>query len=76
MTELRVGVMDYAAFKDRTVAVARGVNGFAKTGPTLWFADPVAVGHALVAGMMEEAAGRKWGRMVVVVRPAGPAPSA
>ena len=67
MTELRVGVMAYAAFKNRTVAVARGVDGFAEAGPTLWFADPVAVGHALVAGMMEESAGREWGRLVVVV---------
>ena len=42
MRELRVGVMAYAAFKDRAVAVARGADGFAADGPKIWFADNVA----------------------------------
>ena len=65
MTELRVGVMDYADFKARTLAVARGGDCFAVDGPAVWFVDSVAVGRALVAGVMEEVGGGKWGRLVV-----------
>ena len=65
VTELRVGVMEYAAFKDRAVAAARGGDGFAADGPKIWFANHVAVGRALVAGVMEEVGGRPWQRLVV-----------
>lgn len=76
MRELRVGVMAYAAFKDRAVAVARGADGFAADGPKIWFADNVAVGRALVAGVMEEVAGSTWGRLVVDARDQSPLPCA
>ena len=69
MSELRVGVMEYAAFKARTVAAARGDAGFAADGPKLWFADTVAVGRALVAGVLDEVGGAGWERLVVDVRP-------
>jgi len=65
MSELRVGLMEYAAFKDRTIAVARGLDGFAPDGPKVWFADRTAVGRALVGGAMDEAGGGPWARLVV-----------
>ena len=71
MTELLVGVMDYADFKERTVAVARGGAGFAADGPAVWFADSAAVGRALVAGAMAEVGG-EWTRLVVEVWPTEP----
>ena len=76
MSELRVGVMDYADFKERTLIVARGGNGFAADGPAVWFADSVAVGRALVAGVVAEVADRDWGRLVVVVFPTNLTPRA
>ncbi len=65
MSELRVGVMDYADFKKRTLIAARGGNGFAADEPLVWFADSAAVGRALVAGVVAEVAGREWRRLVV-----------
>ncbi len=69
MTELRVGVMGYAAFKDRTIAVARGGDGFEADGPKIWFADRVAVGRALVGGVMDDLAGGPWQRLVAEIPP-------
>jgi len=65
MSELRVGVMDYADFKERTLIAARGGSGFAADEPAVWFADSTAVGRALVAGVVAEVAGREWRRLVV-----------
>ena len=74
MSELRVGVMDYADFKDRTLIVARGASGFPADGPAVWFADSVAVGRALGAGVGAGGAGQEGGGPGGVGVPPNPPP--
>lgn len=76
MTELRVGLLEYAVFKAQTVAMARGLDGFAADAPRVWFADSKAVGRALVTGMMAEVAGGPWKRLVVEACDQSPVPCA